>query len=459
MPKIRSLKPGENYCYLYLNREEADLFLYSYIKQGLDKDEKILYISADHNDDAFINLLKEHGIDVEEARRTGKIFMAGIDKKTEIDTICEGHASGMEGPPETVFRIIADDTENLKEIGRKGFLHVPDDLGPVVNERSVLVFMYCIDGISPEALLHILAVYPSLIIGDEVYENFLFCGPATAQHDETKTVNAGHLLDLIKDHKKLKDLLKRGGEALRASEHNYLSIFESVANLIATIDKKGVIIDCNGKIKGVLGYDKDEIIGRSVAALFHPHDLPRVQETVREVIKKGASYYKQYEMVKKDGSTVVVSVNSTPLKNEKGKITEVVSIAEDITERKRVEEALLASEKRYRQLVDMLPDAILTLNEGRIIFANTAAYDLFGLVHPRDLIGRLMQELFDEQGATEFNEFLEKVLQYGKSLDPVKLQTTSPHGNPISIQWTGMVIDRTDGQAVMFMGKKANSKE
>ena len=72
---------------------------------------------------------------------------------------------------------------------------------------------------------------------------------------------------------------------------------------------------------------------------------------------------------------------------------------------------------------------------------------------------KTMQELFDEQGATEFNEFLEKVLQYGKSLDPVKLQTTSPHGNPISIQWTGMVIDRTDGQAVMFMGKKANSKE
>ena len=85
--------------------------------------------------------------------------------------------------------------------------------------------------------------------------------PAVAQQDET--VNAEHLLDLIKDHKKLKDMLKRGGEALRASEQNYLSIFESVANLIATIDKKGIIIDCNGKIREVLGYEKDEIIGKS----------------------------------------------------------------------------------------------------------------------------------------------------------------------------------------------------
>lgn len=454
MPKIRSLKAGENYCYLYLNKAEADLFLYSYFKQGLDKNEKSLYVDTDHNDHAFVSLLKENGINVEEARKTGKLVLANIDRQTEINAICKDHVSAAEGPSETIFRIAVDDTESLKKIGRKWFSHVFDDLGPIVNERSLSVFMYCVDRVSPEALFHILAAFPSLIIGDEVYENVLFPDTATDLRDETKTVNARHLLELIKDHKKLKDMLKRGGEALRASEHNYLSIFESVANLIATIDKKGIIIDCNGKIKEVLGFDKDEIIGRSVAALFHPHDLPRIHETVKEVIKKGASYDKQYEMVKKDGSTVVVSVNSTPLKNEKGKITEVVSIAEDITERKRVEEALLQSEKRYRQLVDMLPDAILTLNEGRIIFANAAAYDLLGIVHPRDLIGRRMQELFDEQGAAAFNEFLERILQHGKSLDPVKLETTIPHGDAVSIEWTGMVLDQTDGQSFMIMGKR-----
>lgn len=455
MPKIRSLKAGENYCYLYLNKTEADLFLCSYFKQGLDKNERSLYVDADHIDHAFIGLLEENGVNVQEARKTGRLILANMDKQREINTIFKDQISGTEDPSETVFRIAVDDTESLKKIGRKWFLHVSDDLGAIVNERSLSVFMYCIERISPEALFHILAVFPSLIIGDEVYENVLFPDSAIAERDETRTVNAEHLLDLIKDHKKLKNMLKRGGEALRASEQNYLSIFESVANLIATIDKKGIIIDCNGKIKEVLGYDKDEIIGKSVAALFHPHDLPRIHETVREVIKKGASYDKQYEMVKKDGSTVIVSVNSTPLKNEKGKITEVVSIAEDITERKRVEEALLASEKRYRQLIDMLPDAILTLNEGRIIFANAAAYDLLGLVHPRDLIGRRMQEFFDEQGVVAFNQFLEKILQHGKSLDPVRLETTGPGGSAISIEWTGMVIDKTDGHAIMLMGKKS----
>ena len=395
MPKIRSLKPGENYCYLYLNKEEADLFLYSYFRQGLDKNEKSLYVDADHSGHAFIGLLKENGVNVEEARETGKLLLANIDKQTDINTVLKDHIAASDGPPGTVFRIAVDGTESLGKIGREWFLHNSDNLGLTVNERSLSVFMYCIERVSPEALFHVLAVFPSLIIGDEIYENILYPDSAIAQQDET--VNAEHLLDLIKDHKKLKDMLKRGGEALRASEQNYLSIFESVANLIATIDKKGIIIDCNGKIREVLGYEKDEIIGRSVEALFHPHDLPRIHQTVREVIKKGASYDKQYEMVKKDGSTVVVSVNSTPLKNEKGKITEVVSIVEDITERRRVEEALLQSEKRYRQLVDMLPDAILTLNEGRIIFANAAAYDLLGLCHPRDLIGRRMQELFDEK--------------------------------------------------------------
>ena len=455
MLKIRSLRPGENYCYLYVKKEEANLFLYSYFKQGLDKNEKNLYVDADHNEHAFISLLEENGVNVQEARKTGKLLFADIDAQTGISAVFKDHISGSESPPETIFRVAVDDTESLRKIGRKWFSHISEDLGAIVNERSMSVVMYCIDRISPEALFHVLAVFPSLIIGDEIYENVLFPDPAIIQGDELRILNAEHLLDLIKDHKKLKDMLKRGGEALRASEHNYLSIFESVANLIATIDKKGIIIDCNAKIRDVLGYEKDEIIGKSVAALFHPHDLPRIHETVREVIKKGASYDKQYEMVKKDGSTVVVSVNSTPLKNEKGKIAEVVSIVEDITERKRVEEALLRSEKRYRQLIDMLPDAILTINEGRIIFANAAAYDLLGLVHPRDLIGHRMQELFDEKGAIAFNEFLEKILQRGKSVDPVRLETTGPYGKVISIEWTGMVISQTDGQAAMFMGKRS----
>jgi PAS domain S-box-containing protein len=208
----------------------------------------------------------------------------------------------------------------------------------------------------------------------------------------TKKLKAEHLLDLLKDHRKLKDTIRKGGLALRASEDNYRSIFESAANLIAIVDKKGRIVDCNGKIREVLGYEKEEVIGRSIAALFHPDHLYRAFEILKEVVKKGSSYNKQYQMVKKDGSTAYVSVNSTPLKNERGKIARVVSVVEDITERKRVEEALFESERRFRQLVEILPDAILTLADGRIIFANSAAYNLFGVGHPRDLIGRRMED-------------------------------------------------------------------
>ncbi len=452
MPKLRLLKPGENYCYLYAKKEEADLFLYSYFKQGFDRNEKNLYVDTDHNDHTFVGLLRENGIDIEEARKTGRLFLASREGQT-VGGVFKG-VCGPEGASEIV-RVAVDDTESLRKIGKRWFSHISNDLGPVVSERSVAVFMYCIARISPEALFHVLAVFPSLIIGDEIYENFLFPDPSIMPNEEIKTLNAEHLLELIKDHKKLKEMLRRGGEALRASEHNYLSIFESVANLIATIDKKGTIVDCNAKIRDVLGYEKDEIIGKPIAALFHPHDLPRVHQTVREVIKKGASYDKQYEMVKKDGSTVIVSVNSTPLKNEKGKMAEVVSIVDDITDRKRVEEALLQSEKRYRQLIEMLPDAVLTLNEGRIIFANAAAYEMLGLDRPRDLIGRRMQEMFDERGARLFNQLLDVVLERKKSLDPVRLETAGPDGKTISIDWTGMVLDQAEGQTIMVIGKKS----
>ena len=145
MPKIRSLKPGENYCYLYLNKEEADLFLYSYFRQGLDKNEKSLYVDADHSGHAFIGLLEENGVNVEEARETGKLLLANIDKQTGINTVLKDHISGSDGPPGTVFRIAVDDTESLGKIGREWFLHISDNLGLTVNERSLSVFMYCIE--------------------------------------------------------------------------------------------------------------------------------------------------------------------------------------------------------------------------------------------------------------------------------------------------------------------------
>jgi len=441
----------------------------SFIRQGLDKKEKIIYFAADHGAEGLTLSLRQSGIDVDAAITAGQLQI----EKSEKDS-CEKIARDMAligpdplpsesvpRPAYTALRIAIDDTIRLNQAGEEG-PWVPaalDCLDAVVSDKCLMVFMYGLGQLSPEALFRVLATYPTLIIGDDIYENFLFRNAVISGQEGMKTLKAEHLLELLRDHRKLKDAIRKDGLALRASEDNYRSIFESAANLIAIVDKKGRIIDCNGKIEEVLGYEKEEVIGRSIAALFHPDHLHRALETLKEVIKKGSSYNKQYQMVKKGGSTVYVSVNSTPLKSETGRIVRVVSVVEDITERKRAEEALFESEKRFRQLVEILPDAILTLADGRIIFANSAAYSLFGLGHPRDLIGRRMEDFLDASRAGNVQGCIEAIRQNGKADKPMRVATSRPDGSFVIIEWTGMALNQREGGGILFMGRDVTERE
>ncbi|NLT22953.1 MAG: PAS domain S-box protein [Syntrophorhabdus sp.] len=469
MTRLRSLKPGDYHCFLYESESEANAFALSFIRQGLDKREKIIYFAADHSADDLLESLRQSGIDVDSVMTAGQLQV----EKSESDS-CEKLARDMAligpdplpsgdtpDPAYTSLRIAVDDTVRLNQAGEEN-LWVPaaiDRVEAMVSEKCLMVFMYGLDRLSPGALFRVLATYPTLIIGDDIYENFLFRDPIMSGQEGMKTLKAEHLLDLLKDHRKLRDAIKKGGLALRASEDNYRSIFESAANLIAIVDKKGQIVDCNGKIREVLGYEREEVIGRSIAALFHPDHLYRAFEILKEVVKKGSSYNKQYQMVKKDGSTAYVSVNSTPLKNERGKIARVVSVVEDITERKRVEEALFESERRFRQLVEILPDAILTLADGRIIFANSAAYNLFGIGHPRDLIGRLMEDFLDTSGAEAVRGCLEAIQQNGKTGGSARVTASRPDGSIVVIEWTGMALNQREGGGILFMGRDVTERE
>jgi len=467
--RLRSLKSGNYHCFLYESESEANAFALGFIRQGLDKREKIIYFAADHSADTLIESLRKSGIDVDFAMTSGQLQV----EESETDS-CEKIARDMAlcgpdplpsgdaaHPAYTSLRIAVDDTIRLNQAGEQGpwAPAAIDRLEAMVSGKCLMVLMYGLNHLSPDALFRVLATYPTLIIGDDVYENFLFRDHVMSGQEGMKTLKAEHLLDLLKDHRKLKDAIKKGGLALRASEDNYRSIFESAANLIAIVDKKGRIVDCNGKIEEVLGYEKEEVIGRSIAALFHPDHLYRVFEILKEVVKKGSSYNKQYQMVKKDGSRAYVSVNSTPLKNEKGKITRVVSVVEDITDRKRVEEALFESEKRFRQLVEILPDAILTLADGRIIFANSAAYNLFGISRPRDLIGRRMEDFLDPSGAEAVRGCFEAVQQNGKTGKPARVATGRSDGSVVIIEWTGIALNQREGGGILFMGRDVTERE
>jgi PAS domain S-box-containing protein len=83
-----------------------------------------------------------------------------------------------------------------------------------------------------------------------------------------------------------------------------------------------------------------------------------------------------------------VFFDAAPVRNTDGEVVAVVETILDITERKRMEEAIRESEERYRALVELSPDAIYVHTGGRMIFANSEGAKLLGVNNPEDIYGR-----------------------------------------------------------------------
>jgi PAS domain S-box-containing protein len=114
--------------------------------------------------------------------------------------------------------------------------------------------------------------------------------------------------------------------SLRKSEERYRSIFDATASLIVSVDREGIIVDCNERIKDLLGYKKSEVMGQSVTRIIHPDYFATAQKHLNEVLTKGFLYNYECRMVHKDGAKVDVMINSTALKGEDGQCNLIVCI-------------------------------------------------------------------------------------------------------------------------------------
>ena len=149
---------------------------------------------------------------------------------------------------------------------------------------------------------------------------------------------------------------------------------------IDVIDTSYNVVMANTKSAQLCGKSSDELIGQKCFRAFRGRkkacgDCPGFQALATA---KPAEI--ESSLRKEDGSTVFLRIKATPLLDENAEPTGFVEIVEDITDRKRTEEALRDSEERYRRLFEVETDAVLLLDceTERFLDANPAALKLYG---------------------------------------------------------------------------------
>ncbi len=164
-------------------------------------------------------------------------------------------------------------------------------------------------------------------------------------------------------------------------EARFRATFEQAAVGIAHVAPDGTFLRINQKFCDIVGYSRDEMLARTFQEITHPEDLNSDLASIQLLLDgETNSYSLEKRYLRKDSGIVWVNLTVALVRNEDGMPGWFVSVIEDISDRKRAEEALNESEEKFRHLVEQSPLSIQVLSpEGRIVQVNEAFMKLWGI--------------------------------------------------------------------------------
>jgi two-component system sensor kinase FixL len=289
---------------------------------------------------------------------------------------------------------------------------------PVVQLRNIIL--------STSLMLTILAIIPGLLISNyiskplsklETAMDKIGNGDMGIHIDIKRNDEIGQLANTFNQ---MVEHRKQAEEALRISEGKLGAMLRAIADDIAVIDNDLNIIWTNDVARDIFG---DDIVGRKCYEVYHqrnkpcePYPCPTLQ-----AFQDGNIHQYESQITGKDGqSRHIHSIANVALRDEDGKPTGVLEICRDITERKRMEEALRESEEKYKNLFEQMSSGVAVyeaIDNGNdfVIRDFNRSGENIEHVDRENIIGKRVTEVFS--GINEFGllDVFKQVWETGKT--------------------------------------------
>jgi PAS domain S-box-containing protein len=247
---------------------------------------------------------------------------------------------------------------------------------------------------------------------------------------------------------------KRAEEALRESERRFRSLVETTSEWIWEVDARGVYTYASPRIVDLLGYEAEEVLGKTPFELMPEKEAQRVAQQFREIAESRQPFrLLERKTLHKDGRVVVIETSGSPILDSDGELLGYRGIDRDITDRKQAEEDLAFERFLLTTMMENSPDHIYFKDSrSQFIRISNAQAHVFELHNPSDAIGKTDHDFFGPEHAEQAFADEQEVMETGKPIVAKEEKETWPDGRVTWVSTSKLPLRNPDGQVIGTFG-------
>jgi PAS domain S-box-containing protein len=367
---LGQMAPHNHLCSIYDSSEENLAVAVPFIRIGLDRGEKCVYIADDGTESEVRDAMHAEGIDVERAIATDSLVL----EKKESAYLKHGSFD-----PEWMFTFWADATAKAMSQGFSAlratgetewvvrgapglerWLEYESRMTHVLARHNCFALcQYNRRLFPPELVLDVIRTHPTVIYRGVVSRNMYYVPPDELLGPNQAAREVERLLTNIHDREEIEYTLRQQRDELRASQERWRLVFENSAiGIVAAEPPPGKIVEANRAFQELVGYTNQELMMLSYRDITHEADIARGEEVIQQLLsgtKGEVQLEKRYRH--KDGRFIWVRATGTVVPGSDRSPRYLLGLVEDITDRKTAQQELDASVSQLRALAGRLMQA------------------------------------------------------------------------------------------------------
>jgi PAS domain S-box-containing protein len=219
-------------------------------------------------------------------------------------------------------------------------------------------------------------------------------------------------------------------------------------DLIAVLDRNGRFTFVSDQVNQILGWAPEDYLGAQIGARANPEDRAKLHGMVESILSGATRAQLEFNAPCKDGSWRTLIATASPLFDEKGQITGVITSARDITEARKIEKQLHEQREFARRLIECFPHMIVALDrEGRFTFVSERVKEILG-VSPEEYLRSEVGQRSDEESRATIAKMFQNIISGRKRQEQIEIRARHADGTWRSLQVNASPLYDEHGQII-----------